>query len=121
MSMTHALHKEEKEVNLLVYPTKNSDLILDEGYQLTLGDLHGNALKLLNTLIKHHVMDLDEKSYTDFADVYIKKTEDLMPDDMKKFNSILEKITFNPRAKDFFIRLIGDELADRGSNDYFTL
>ncbi|WP_324607133.1 Dot/Icm T4SS effector Wip [Legionella adelaidensis] len=50
--------------------------------------------------------------------MYKTPIHELTKNHLDEFNQILSKIEF---SNDCLVRLIGDELADRGSNDYFTL
>jgi hypothetical protein len=99
------------------------------GVQITVGDLHGNAMKLIFILVKHGIAtNLNAADYNRLVTLY--KTpvhgssldrmflKSLTKDDLNEFNQILSKIQFNTNC---LLRLIGDELADRGNNDYFTL
>lgn len=86
-----------------------------EHKELTLGDLHGNFLYFLYLLVFHGVINnMDEDTYNKLRDIY--KAVDV--DISREFNDILHKIKFN---NTIFVRLIGDEVGDRGNNDYFTL
>lgn len=86
---------------------------------ITIGDLHSNAMKLLFMLFKHGVAsNLTENEYKDLVGIYKTPIDQLTEEYITIFNTLLNKIRFNNAAK---IILIGDELADRGSNDYFIL
>lgn len=87
--------------------------------EITIGDLHGNALKLLHFLVLHDIVMISPACYKTIASVYNKDVSKLSKHDIEKFNSSLAKAGVT--TKSFLVRLIGDELADRGSNDYFTL
>jgi len=90
-----------------------------EGTQITIGDLHGNAMKLMFMLIKHGIAtNISKEDYNRLVEIYKTPTKDLTKELLGKFNEVLAKIEF---SSDSTIRLIGDELADRGNNDYFTL
>ena len=88
--------------------------------QFTLGDLHGNTLKFIHFLIKEGVMILDrgEADYQTFMSIYYKDPKALKIDDLLEIAVIIECAKYNPCG---LIRLLGDEQADRGSNDYYTL
>lgn len=97
--------------------------LADQWY--TLGDLHGNPLKLLFFATLIGAVVISPADYKLFADLYEKglvsqSGDTLVPntDNVAQFNQLLQRIEVNPNTK---IRLIGDELADRGRNDYFTL
>ena len=87
--------------------------------EITIGDLHGNSMKLMFMLVKHGIAKgLSDKDYADLVEIYKLKSSDITKNHLSRFKKILDKIKF---SQDKGIRLIGDELADRGSNDYFTL
>lgn len=50
--------------------------------------------------------------------IYQTPLENIDKECLIQFNTILDRIVFE---KGRMIRLLGDELADRGANDYFTL
>lgn len=90
-----------------------------EGTHITIGDLHGNTMKLMYMLFKHGIaQNLSGDDYKRLVEIYRTPTNDLSTELLTEFNAILNKIEFRSGS---LIRLIGDELADRGSNDYFTL
>ena len=93
--------------------------------QLTLGDLHSNSILLLFFLRKHDVLVLDDCDYAQFVQDYsfLQQKEEYSDSEEIKlvFNrcvAIIQKTVVNQKP---FIRLIGDELADRGENDLFIL
>lgn len=92
------------------------------GAQLTFGDTHGNALKMIHFLITHGVLTLKNGSedYKKLFQIYVKQSEHKEWDkaDIDNYNDIINRATVNPKAN---VRFIGDELGDRGANDYFTL
>lgn len=101
--------------NIDFYP---SYMPIEEGNQITLGDLHGNALKLLHSLVKHAVVECSEAQYYRFVEIYSKKTSTLTDRDLSEIKKICDDLSIKNKVK---ICLIGDEMADRGQNDYFTL
>ncbi len=98
--------------------------------QLTLGDLHGNTMKLIYFLIREGVMKLSEPGdYEELYGIYQKsgliinlnKSKTIVGVDIlgiRQFDKIIKNAVFSQRTT--LIRLIGDELADRGHNDFFT-
>jgi hypothetical protein len=120
----------DRYANLDVLP----QVIPSSSTHVSLGDLHGNALKLIYVMIEEGVLELRYKGeeslpkedleslmkqrYRVIRDIYEKPVDSLTKKDLKQFAEIIGKVTINNK-KD--ITLIGDELADRGSNDYFTL
>ncbi|MCL9683732.1 Dot/Icm T4SS effector Wip [Legionella maioricensis] len=89
------------------------------GAQITIGDLHANTMKLMFMLVKHGIAtNINKEDYNRLVKIYKTETENLTKELLGEFTGILGKLKFN---SDSTIRLIGDELADRGNNDYFTL
>ena len=82
------------------------------------GDLHGNALKLLYVLIQVGVLTVTEKQYNQLRDIYKKPVNQLRQSDIDTFKATISTLQVSAKTA---ITLIGDELADRGNNDYFTL
>lgn len=116
--MLNSLHQSQL-VNIEQFPNLDANYVFDEGAQLTLGDLHGNALKLLYTLVRHGVIaNISKQDYRDFVRLYNKTANEISAQDLKWFNKFIRKIKVNGKGT---LRLIGDDLADRGANDYFTL
>jgi hypothetical protein len=111
----------EHGVNIFTRPEVDMTHAADEGAQITLGDLHGNAIKLLYPLCRHDIAQISDDDYKTVVTIYTTKTQFIDADDIRKFNEALERIQFNPIAMQAMLRLIGDETGDRGSNDYFTL
>ena len=103
--------------NLDNYPPRDADHPANLANQITIGDLHGNALKLIYTLIRQNILNVSEADYDRIQDIYKKDVDALTKNDLQSFNAILSRITANPSG---MLRLIGDELADRGSNDLWT-
>jgi len=85
---------------------------------ISLGDLHGNAMKLIYTLIEEGFLELSEKNYDILNHIYESEPDELDTHDLYIFKSILDSAKVN---NDKAITLIGDELADRGNNDWFML
>lgn len=106
-------------VDIYQLPDVDPFHVADAGAQITIGDLHGNAIKLLFMLVRQGIAtNITVNDYNKFVGIYTKPVDFLTQDDLNHFNAILDRIQFNNQV---LIRFIGDELADRGSNDYFTL
>lgn len=87
--------------------------------QFTVGDLHGNAAKLLFILFEHGIASgLSEFEYKQMLSIYKTPVNALIQQQLIDFSQFLQKMKL---AKGYSLRLIGDELCDRGENDYFTL
>lgn len=87
--------------------------------ELTLGDLHANALKLLYTLVRHGVLVVNDKQYAELVSIYKTPILSLTADLIKTYDDIIDSLPVANRK--LLIRLIGDETCDRGMNDYFVL
>lgn len=107
---------------------KHPENINETKGSLTIGDLHGNALKLLYFLLRHNIIALTgsdpKKTYQDFVDLY-ERSASLESDKQlgplfKDINAWMDK-NVKVINKEVLIRLIGDEFFDRGNNDYMTL
>jgi hypothetical protein len=109
----------DEVVSIYSLPTVDTTHIADIGAQITLGDLHGNAMKLIFMLVRHGViLNLTAAQYAELALIYQTNVDALTSEILKRFDEILSGLQFNKAGT---IRLLGDEFADRGSNDYFTL
>ena len=100
----------------------------ENGDWFTLGDLHGNALKLLYFATLVGAVVISPVDYAKFATIY---HVDLLKDNhegdgervpnrvaISTFERLLNDIKVTSGVK---LRLLGDDLADRGTNDYLTL
>ncbi len=87
--------------------------------QVCIGDLHANCLGLLYYCLKVGLVDISESDYEYLSQIYYKKVDDLTENDLAQFDRILNNITIVNEK--ILLRLIGDELSDRGMNDYFIL
>ncbi|MBV53127.1 MAG: hypothetical protein CL816_03560 [Coxiellaceae bacterium] len=86
---------------------------------ITLPDLHGNFFKLLNLLIVEGIILILENHYAELHRVIHLPIEQQSFEDIERCIAILQSdISFNPVR---CLRLIGDECADRGINDFWTL
>ncbi len=103
-----------RDANLSVYP----QVIKNKYTHVSIGDIHGNALKLIYTLMEEDVLRLNRRQYYALSRFYYKPVNELTAEDLSKFRRIINDAAIN---KEKAITLIGDELADRGENDYFTL
>jgi hypothetical protein len=125
------------EANIHQYPIKNDNEKLTPGKILTVGDMHGNALKFIYILIRHQILDISEEKYNELIKIYntpVPKRSEQESDptfearvieykkNMATFDGIIGD-AFNKidPAKVGQLRLIGDIISDRGKSDYFTL
>ena len=131
------IKQKTKQADLTQHPKDIAKL--KAGTQLTIGDLHGNAMKLIYFLISEGVMKLSppqKKRYKELYEIYNKlhgifkskkeymkeyeKNKSEVKKYFKQFKEILDKAKFTQDSKNVMIRLIGDDIADRGANDYLT-
>lgn len=110
----------DPQANLLKFPRKTPELGIEKR-QFTLGDLHANALKLLYFLIKEDLIDMSEEDYYLFAKIYQKDHNDILEQDLESFHKILARIKCRQIPDGGMIRFIGDDVCDRGENDYYVL
>jgi len=86
---------------------------------LTLPDLHGNALKLIDILENQNLLQFSSiNDKNRLLEIYGKPTNDLTKKDIQEFSAILARCNIKNAVE---LRLIGDMLADRGRNDVFML
>lgn len=112
-----------ENVDIYTYPVVDleSEYTNDNKGEYTIGDLHGNAIKLLYFLIKQNVVkNINGNDYNKLIGIYKKPVANIEKNDLNLFKKILKNIKCT-KNKNSIVRLVGDELADRGSNDYFTL
>ncbi|OGV28151.1 MAG: hypothetical protein A3F18_04450 [Legionellales bacterium RIFCSPHIGHO2_12_FULL_37_14] len=98
--------------------TKCPEKIAHKAKHVSIGDMHGNAMKLIYTLIEEGVLEIDPQAYTTLWNIYIKDVEGITKKDIADFKNIIANAKVNKLPA---VTIIGDELADRGNNDYFTL
>ncbi|CDZ77016.1 hypothetical protein BN59_01295 [Legionella massiliensis] len=103
-----------RQANLNSYPK-----ILELSHShVSLGDLHGNALKLIYSLIEEGFLHINREDYDILKTIYFKPVQELTEKDLSEFKQIIQKANMSKKRA---LTLIGDDLADRGQNDYFTL
>lgn len=105
-------------LNLDEHPGIDSEHLPDSANQYTIGDLHGNALRLLHFLVLQNIMEISPENYAFLVKTYKKNVHELTAEDLTSFEAIITSGKFNLVG---VIRFIGDILADRGQNDFFTL
>jgi hypothetical protein len=115
----HGVKIIEPCANLLEYPLKRKESEIYKQY--TLGDLHGNALKLIYFLIRENLIEMTKEDYERISSIYYKDVQAIEMEDLQDFQSIINRLAFRKLNADSMIRLLGDEFCDRGENDYYTL
>ena len=121
-------------IDIRLYPAPSFDPDMTE---VTFPDMHANALLLLYFLVRNGFVDIPEQEYAKFALLYsrpdlhpvfyteniaaatILSSESRLKQVIVEFNELLLHIKVVDKKR--LIRLIGDELVDRGVNDYFVI
>lgn len=87
---------------------------------LATGDMHGNAIKLIYFLIKEGVLELKNKAddYAQLVSIYHTPVDELTALNLTTFITHLKNAHLHFPKK---LILLGDDLADRGMNDLYTL
>ncbi|MGC1181798.1 Dot/Icm T4SS effector Wip, partial [Legionella sp.] len=107
--MTHA-KIEKSNINIYQFPPTE----VTNATQLTLGDLHANAMFMMHFLVTNGVVKISEEIYRKLTNIYCKS--DVTKTDIQQFNQIIDELEISEKP---LIRFIGDEICDRGQNDYF--
>lgn len=108
------LSNESELTDIFKYPARHLKLNKKE---LTIGDLHANALLLIYYLTLYSVWSLESPEYTRLVNIYIKR--ELTKEDKDSFDKIIDSL--NIESPELLLRFLGDDLCDRGQNDYFIL
>ena len=88
-----------------IFPGASSTSITE----ITLGDLHANAIKLVHALVRYGVCDIEAGAFKAL----------LVADEKDFLACIQDKLQI--KDKKILVRLIGDIVADRGENDLYVL
>lgn len=133
-----------KKIIIDMFVPANAALIIETAYlykkprsnpfvasQITIGDLHANAIKFIYFLIREGLCNLIDSDYNKLIELYDEADKlcqiqnpnqseiQNLTNCLDHFKKIIDKLRFT--SKKTIIRLLGDILADRGSNDYFIL
>ena len=108
------------QVDIYQYPDRDAAHVADSKAQLTIGDLHANPIKLLHVLVRQGVIRISPDNYNSLVSIYRDQTNPLTRTAYEEYKRILGTIEFNENSVDL-VRLIGDELADRGRHDLLVL
>ena len=110
--MPNSLHRYSIDINQ--FPQERYTLT----HSITWGDMHGNALMLLHLLVKFNVIRMTKEDYNAFKQLYYSWWS-LSRSQLLALDALITRIDVqDPKVT---IRLIGDELCDRGRNDYLTI
>ena len=105
-----------KDVNINIYP---GDQSLRGATNATIGDLHGHFIKLMFSLVHEGICAMPPEQYDSLVELYAIPVDELATAHIEDFDALIAAVQIKKR--NVLFRLIGDEVADRGSNDYFTL
>lgn len=106
----------QKTVDMIQCPANEGT---KEATNITIGDLHANFVKLLFFLKHEGICDVADDIYKRLLELYFISPQVISVTELDEFCTLLEDITIiNTNT---LVRLIGDELADRGNQDYFIL
>ena len=123
-----------KVLDIYAYPTE----LEPKAARLTIGDLHGNTAKLAHFLFRHGIIKFrvgiePVSAYAEFIRIYEENAALCEHYCVLTQQSVKQGLEANILAFHVFLdqlqivdtttilQLIGDEVGDRGSNDYFTL
>lgn len=130
VDLTEHLFHTESEHDLTIYPhALIREPIENKVSVFTIGDLHGNPVKLLNFALLTGAISLSEANYRNFcyyyencrtATSYLWGIEIVSQEYVNNLCAIISAIEIK-RDSSIILRLIGDVLADRGKCDYVTL
>lgn len=85
-----------------------------------IGDLHGNALKYIHFVLTNGLISWSRENYHVFSNIYDKDIHAITAEDIKILEQILSEIIYVvPKAH--ILRSIGDDLCDRGKDDFMSL
>lgn len=107
--------------DLSTHPT----VVTQQHSTVIIGDVHGNALKILHFLLKVGAVSwpnqdeaaLDkEQLYQQFYNHY---HASFSADSITAIRELIQKLQVNPKSP--YLRFLGDELGDRGKNDLISL
>ncbi len=107
-----------EKVSLKHYPLPPAPTEARPFETVTAGDMHGNAMKLIYILIKEGILRISEDQFKTLWQIYETPRRHLTAQQIERFKAILSEGEY---TKVCALRLIGDLLADRGRNDWFTL
>ncbi len=111
---------QESNVDLSRPPVQRSVTTNTDSLEITIGDLHAHAMKLIFFLVTEGVLDVSSDTYLKLWTLYQTPSNDITERTFIDFECILCDAVSVLRT-DYLIRLIGDELSDRGANDFFVL
>lgn len=109
-----------ESVDIYQLPDTRKDA--DATTEVTLGDLHANVIKLVFSLAREGICKISQHDYQQLVNIYIEWdtfSGEKLIDAMLRFKTIITQLNILNRS--ILIRLLGDELADRGCCDWLVL
>lgn len=103
-----------EKFNIDIYTCPTAEIT--NATEISIGDLHANAMFLMHFLVINGVIYISDEKYFLLKNIYIKPQLDLTRSDIEAFNMIIDESIIGAKP---LIRLLGDEICDRGQNDYF--
>jgi len=100
-------------VSLNDYPVIHGNM----NKEITIGDLHANALKFIHLLVREGIFLISHANYDRFHTLYAIPAENITIEEFEEIKAIIQAL--EPQKTHTLVRLIGDEHADRGSNDWY--
>ncbi|KTD43389.1 Dot/Icm T4SS effector Wip [Legionella quateirensis] len=105
-------HSKIEKPGIDIYTCPQPDIT--NATEISIGDLHANAMLMMYFLVTNGVVKISDEKYAQLKDIYLKSP--LNKSDIEVFNKIIDELEIGEKP---LIRLIGDEICDRGQNDYF--
>lgn len=107
----------DHHANLHVMPPLDHNK-LGKDKHLVIGDLHGNALKLIYILVRHGIIkNMTDNVYAELVNIYNMPIDKITKEVISHFNKIISNLEISAKGS---LHLLGDETADRGKCDAFT-
>lgn len=86
-----------------------------------MGDAHGNAMKLLQFLLLHNIVECSEETYQAIFNFYLLKQEEVTAEQLAQIQTLIAQLKIAPAGHKIKIISLGDLLCDRGLKDWLTL
>ncbi|CAO4844176.1 MAG: hypothetical protein CNLJKLNK_00293 [Holosporales bacterium] len=89
--------------------------------EYTLPDLHANSIKFLKALVTLKCVRVSKKNVSAILAYYNANQHNISSHQLDRMKRAICSIRVTKKGKNALFRLIGDEVSDRGNNDYYTL
>lgn len=109
-------------VNLNQFPDEKliEKCRIKPGEEITIGDMHAHALKMLQFLIVTDILQVPQEFYPEIVNIY-RRGGSLNRQGKERFREIILEKSKVRKVDGMLVRFLGDLIADRGENDYFIL